>query len=253
VGCEYAVACHRDAAPILRRVTTRGARTAGLYVVDASADARDCRFVDGEKFGVYVDGSSAPVLLHDVEAFRNRGVGVQILGGDVSIEGGLVAGNEKVGILARGASPQILGVTIADGPNVGVVLEQSGASLTGCAIHDNEYGVVVSLGGEPRITRCVFEDNRSYQLGIEGEADPLIGGSAEDANRFLGNDETCVSMSSSARVNASYNFWGELCPPDGLFDVEGGGELTRVPWMSADLTRSFEDCDAARADSASAR
>lgn len=246
-GCEYGVACHRDASPVLRRVTTRGARTAGLFVSGASADAQDCRFLDGDRFGVYVDATSAPVRLRDVESTNNNDVGVQLAGGEMSMEGGLVSANGGVGILVRGSSPEISRVTISDQDNVGVVLERSGATLAGCTIRNNEFGVVVSIEGEPRILRCLFEDNRTYHLGIEGTANPLVGGSPADANRFLGFPVTHVQTSSSAQVNASYNFWGVPCAPDELFRLTGTGELIRTPWMSADLSRSFDDCDAARA------
>jgi hypothetical protein len=246
-GCEYGVACHKDAHPVLRRVATTGARAAGLYVTGASAEAQDCRFVDGDRFGVYVDGTSAPVLLHEVEASGNDEVGEQFMEGEMSVEGGLVSANGDVGILVQGSSPEISRTTIADQQNVGVVLERSGATLAGCTIRGNEYGVVVSIEGQPRILRCLFEDNRTYHLGVEGTANPLVGGSAADANRFLGNPTTRVQTSSSAQVNASYNFWGDACAPDEFFRVTGTGELLHTPWMNADLAQSFEDCAAARA------
>ena len=246
-GCEYGIDCHRDAHPVLRRVNTTGSRTAGLIVLGGTAEAQDCRFVDGDKFGVYVDGTSAPLILRDTEVSGNDDVGVQIVAGEMSMEGGLVSKNGEVGILVQGASPEISRTTIADQDNVGVVLERSGATLAGCTIRGNEYGVVVSIEGQPKIVRCLFEDNRTYHIGVEGNANPLVGGSAADANRFLGSPETRVQTSSSAQVNASYNFWGDPCAPQELFRLTGTGELLRSPWMNSELTQSFEDCNAARA------
>jgi hypothetical protein len=246
-GCEYAVASHKGSSPYLRNVTATGSRTAGLFISGGSADAKDCRFVDGDKFGVYLSTGSAMVRLRNVEASRNGQVGIQATDSELSVEGGIISGNKESGILLQDASPTISDAVVEGHGNVGVVMEVSSATLVGCTIRNNEYGVVSSIEGAPRIFKCTFQDNESYHLGIEGEANPLVGGSLENANRFVGKAEARVQMSSTARVDATYNFWDLPCAPKKFFLNTGSGKIRRTPWMAPNLLRSFDDCREARA------
>ncbi|MFN8177557.1 MAG: right-handed parallel beta-helix repeat-containing protein [bacterium] len=246
-GCEFGVASVRGAAPTLRGVTTRESHTAGLFVSAGTADVQDSRFLKGDKFGVYVGATSAPVQLRNVEASENAQAGVQVIDGELAFDGGTVAKNGDVGILVQGSSPRISRVTVSDQKGVGVVLERSSATLDGCTVRGNEFGAVASLEGEPHVVRCTFADNRTYHFGVEGAAGPVVGGSLAEANRFLGSPALRLQTSSSSRVNATFDFWDAACPSDSLFKRLGTGELAHAPWASADLLRSFGDCDSARA------
>jgi hypothetical protein len=131
-------------------------------------------------------------------------------------------------------------VVVAEHPNVGIVMQSSSATIVGCTIRDNGFGAVVSLEGTPQIFRCTFEQNRSYHLGVEGSANPLIGGSPENANRFLGKG-IAVQTSSTADVIASHNIWDDPCAPETIFRISNGS-LSWKPWMGSDLTQIIEEC-----------
>ena len=246
-GCEYAVASHKGSAPYLRNVTATGSRTAGLFISGGGADAKDCRFTKSEKFGVYVSSGVAMVRLRNVVATDNGQVGIQISDcPELSIEGATVTNNGDTGIILQDSSPRISDALVEGHKNVGIVMEVSDAVLVNSTIRDNEYGVVCSIEGAPKIFRCLFQDNKSYHLGIEGDANPLIGGSAENANRFLGKVEARIQMSSTARVDASYNFWDLPCTPKKFFLNTGSGRIKRQPWMSPHLAKVMDDCKEAR-------
>jgi len=245
-GCEYGVASHKGSSPYLRNVVATASRTAGLFISAGSADAKDCTFTKGDKFGVYLSSGSAPVRLRNVVATDNGQVGIQATDSELSIDGGIVADNGDTGIILQDSSPTISDVRVSGHGNVGVVMEASWATLLRCTIRDNEYGAVSSIEGEPRIFQCTFQDNESYHLGIEGEANPLVGGSPENANRFVGNTEARVQMSSTARVDATYNFWDLPCAPKKFFLNTGTGKIKRTPWMGPNLLRVFDDCAEAR-------
>jgi hypothetical protein len=245
-GAEYGVASHRGSYPYIENTTITGTTTAALFVQGGSADASDCTFAGGEKFGVYVRGTLDPMRLRDCTVANNGQVGLQATEGEFSVEGGLFANNGDSGIILQDVSPEIRGVTVENHPNVGIVMEACWGIVEDCIIRNNEYGVVVSIEGQPEIYHCTFRDNRSYHVGIEGDGDPVIGGSLERANEFLGEPAYAVSSSSSQRVNATYNFWDKPCVPKEIFQNTGEGKLIRKPWASGNRLRSFDNCETSR-------
>jgi parallel beta-helix repeat protein len=245
VGCEFAVAAHKGASPSLENVSAIESRVAGLFVSGASARAASCRFAGGAKLGVYVDAATAPVRLQDVELSDNGQTGLQATDGEISFEGGIVARNGDSGIVLARAAATIRGVAVDAHANVGVVMESSPAVLDSCTISNNGYGAVASGNAAPTIRRCTFDANTTCHVAVEAEASPRIGGSAEDANRFLGATRPRLRTTSSGVVVATHNFWDDPCAPPGLFEAKGAGSVSTWPWMSADGLRAFEDCAAA--------
>jgi parallel beta-helix repeat protein len=251
-GADHGVASHRGSCPVLQDVRIRKCATAGLFVQDGSADATSSSFADGEKFGVYIRGTTEPVRLRACSVAGNAQVGVQAIEGELVFAGGEVTDNGNTGFLLRSVSPEISETIVARHENVGIVMERSSAVIRGCTVRENGFGAVVSIAGEPKILGCTFQSNRSYHVGVEGDANPTIGGSLEHANRFLGEGGVAVQSSSSRDVDATHNWWGVPCVPEELLRVTGIGRLRVEPWASSDLLRAFEDCDDARAYESSA-
>ena len=91
----------------------------------------------------------------------------------------------------------------------------------------------------------------AYQVEMENSAgnvdsDPIIGGSLENANAFLGEAAYAISTSSTQPVDARYNYWSRPCVPQDVYEVQGDGKLRRKPWASGNLLRSFDKCDESR-------
>ena len=244
-GADHGVASHRGSCPVLQDVRVRKCATAALFVQDGSVDATGSSFEEGEKFGVYIRGTTEPVHLRACRVAGNAQVGVQITEGELEFAGGEVVDSGNTGLLLRGVSPEISDALVSRNANVGIVMESSSAVIRRCTVSENGFGAVVSIAGEPKILSCTFEGNRTYHVGVEGDANPTIGGSLENANRFLGGASVAVQSSSSREVVATYNSWGGPCVPEELLRVTGGGLLVR-PWVSPDLRRTFDDCDEAR-------
>jgi Periplasmic copper-binding protein (NosD) len=245
-GCDLGIAAHRGARPYLRDITVQNAVTAGLFISSGSADVRNAVFTKAEKFGVYVATASEEVRLRDVRVVDNGQVGVQVAESAFSFEDGEVTNNGDTGIILNETSPLLKNLTISGHSNIGIVMEICNGTLDHCRIADNEYGAVSSIEGSPRIFNCTFENNKSYHVGVEGDAQPLIGGSLEHANAFLGKPESRVQQSSTADVIATYNYWDLPCAPKKFFEIKGTGHLKRIPWASGNLLRSFEDCKLSR-------
>jgi parallel beta-helix repeat protein len=245
-GAHYGIASHRSSYPYVLDVTIRKSSIAGLFIQGGSADVKGCTFTAGEKFGVYIRGTADPVRLRDCRITDNGQVGVQATDGEFTVEGGVVSGNGDTGLILQDVSPLVSGVTIEGHANIGIVMEASSATIQNCTIRENGFGAVVSIEGEPKISSCTFENNPSYHVGIEGDANPTIGGTLLLANRFVGEASFSVQSSSSQRVVATQNYWDKPCAPKDIFQVTGGGRLIRKPWASPDLEREFDDCTAAR-------
>jgi parallel beta-helix repeat protein len=245
-GAEYGIASHRGSFPYVENTQVTSSMTAGLFVQGGSADVRGCSFSGGEKFGIYVRGTIDPMRLRDLVVENNVQVGLQATEGEFSLADSRFSNNGDSGMILQDVSPEITNVVVEGSPNVGIVMEACWGFVTGCTIRGSEYGMVVSIEGEPEISNCTFENNVSYHVGVEGDANPLIGGSLEKANRFLGEPAYLVQSSSTARVVATFNYWDQPCVPNEAFQNTGSGRLIRKPWASGNLLRSFEECEAAK-------
>lgn len=245
-GAEYGVASHRGSMPYLVGVNVSSSLTAALFVQGGSADARDCVFTGGEKFGVYVKGTLDPMRLRGCTVTRNLQVGLQATEGDFTVEGCTFSENGDTGVILQDVSPELIDCTIENNGNVGIVMEACWGVMTGCTVRNNVYGMVVAIEGEPEIYRCTFQENKTYHIGVEGDANPTIGGSLENANRFLGEPAYAVQSSSAARVIATYNFWDKPCAPKEIFQNSGAGRLIRKPWAAGNLLRAFDNCEPSR-------
>jgi len=245
-GCEYGIAAHRGSRPYLREITVQNSVTADLFVSGGSADVRDATFTKAEKFGVYIGSASEEVRLRNVRIVDNGQVGLQAAESALSFEDGEVARNGDTGIILNDTSPTLRNLTISGHANIGIVMEICSGTLENCTISDNQYGAVSSIEGSPKIFNCTFKDNKAYHVGVEGDAQPLIGGSLEHANAFLGHPDFRLQHTSSRNVIASYNYWDLPCVPKQFFDISGAGKLKRKPWVSGNLLRVFDDCKLAR-------
>jgi hypothetical protein len=114
-------------------------------------------------------------------------------------------------------------------------------------VRNNNFGVVISGTGDPKIFRTTFEDNPGYHIGLEGEVVPIIGGSVENANLFLGTSGAVIQTACPTPVNATFNYWGSPCATkDQVKRMAGSKDVIRRPWVTADLKHSFVSCDEAR-------
>jgi parallel beta-helix repeat protein len=245
-GAEYGIASHRGSFPYIENTQVTSSQTAALFVQGGSADVRGCSFSGGEKFGVYVRGTIDPMRLRDLVVENNVQVGLQATEGEFSLADSRFSNNGDSGMILQDVSPEITNVIVENHANVGIVMEACWGVLSGCTVRGNEYGMVVSIEGEPEIFNCTFQDNVSYHIGAEGDANPVIGGSLEHANTFLGQPAYLIQSSSTARVVATHNFWDQPCAPKESFQNTGSGRLIRKPWASGNLLREFEDCEQSR-------
>ncbi|GJM43276.1 MAG: hypothetical protein DHS20C21_01180 [Gemmatimonadota bacterium] len=245
-GCEYAIAVHRGSRPWVRDAVLRNSRTAGLFISGGSVDVKDTSVLGSEKFGVYVGNATEAVLLRNVIVDDNGQVGVQAAESEISFLGGKVTNNGDTGLILNETTGTLSGLTVTGHTNIGIVMEIFSGTVSDCRIADNEFGAVSAIEGSPRIIRCVFENNSAYHLGIEGDAQPLIGGSLANGNLFLGEPDFRVQHTSTQDVIATYNYWDLPCSPKQFFQISGGGKLKRRPWAAGNLLRSFEDCTKSR-------
>jgi hypothetical protein len=106
---------------------------------------------------------------------------------------------------------------------------------------------VISGTGDPKLFRNTFEDNPTTHVFSEGDAVPVIGGSVENANLFLGQAGCVVQSQATQPVNATYNYWGKPCATkEQIKRLPGGADVIRKPWVTADLKSTFTDCESAR-------
>ncbi len=244
-GAEYGIAAHRGSRPFVQDATIQRCSIAALFVSGGSVDLRDSRLVDGDKFGLYLGSSSEMARVRNCELSRNGQVGIQAVESEFEVTSCQLIGNGDSGIIVQDSSPLLQDLEVRDHPNIGIVMEVSSAEIYDCTIASNGFGVVCSIEGEPRILRNVFRDNSQNHLGIEGDSNPLVGGSLESGNLFLGATELVLQSSSSANVIATHNYWDKPCVPKTMFEITAGG-VKRKPWASGNLKREFSECDPAR-------
>jgi hypothetical protein len=241
-NADYGVAAHRDARPYIEDSTIQKCSVAGLFIQGGSADVKNVRFVEGEKFGVYVRGAIEPIRFRNVTVRDNGQVGIQAVEAELSILTAEITNNGDTGLLLQDAHVDLQNATVANHANIGVVMDACTGQVVSCNVHDNNFGLVVAITGSPLIAKCTFENNASYHVGVEGEATPTVGGSHDNANRVLGETEFVLQSSSSGEVNASYNFWDKPCAPKSIFQNTGGGKIKKKPWVSGNLLRVYGDC-----------
>jgi parallel beta-helix repeat protein len=242
------IGSHNDAAPFIVDTRIEGCQIASIFVQVGSADIRGCELANGERFGLVVESTTRPVLMSDTHIHGNLQAGVRATGGELTISGGSISRNGNAGMVLEYVSPTVEGVLVEGNENVGIVIDNSTATIVGCTIRTNKFGVVVAGTGDPKLYRNTFEDNVEYHIGLEGEVVPLIGGSVENANLFLGRTAVVIQTACHTPVNATYNYWGKPCASrDQVKRLPGSKDVVRRPWVTADLQRSFESCEEATA------
>ncbi|HET9888536.1 MAG TPA: right-handed parallel beta-helix repeat-containing protein [bacterium] len=236
----------RNAAPYVQFTRAEACSLAGIHIQGGTGDIHDCDLSGNTTFGLLVGGTTTPLRVRDCRIQSNREGGVQATEGEFAMTGGVVSGNRN-GILLQYVSPTIQSVTIEGNSNIGVAIENSTGTLLSCTIRNNNFGVVVSGTGDPKVFQCTFEDNPKYHLGVEGDAVPVIGGSLENANLFLGKTDAVIQSQASSNINATFNYWGKPCASkDQVKVLPGAKDVIRKPWVTADLKTSFTSCEEAR-------
>jgi parallel beta-helix repeat protein len=236
----------RNAAPYVQFTRTEACSLAGIHVQGGSGDIHDCDLSGNTSYGLLVGGTTTPLRVRDCRIQTNKEGGVQATEGEFTMTGGVVSGNRN-GILLQYVSPTTQSVVIEGNSNIGVAIENSTGTLLGCTIRNNSFGVVISGTGDPKIFQCTFEDNPKYHIGVEGDAVPIIGGSIENANLFIGKTDAVIQSQSTTNVNATFNYWGKPCASkDQVRVLPGAKDVIRRPWVTADLKSSFTSCEEAR-------
>jgi parallel beta-helix repeat protein len=247
VGAMSGVECQRNASPYVYDTRIEGATTAGILIAAASADVSGCELVNGENAGLVVRGTTTPLRVRDCRIQSNLKAGVQAEDGEFSIVGGTISGNGNSGLVLQYVSPLIQNVVIEGNANIGIVLENSTGTIQGCMIRNNNFGCVISGTGDPKIFQSTFEDNPTAHVFAEGDVVPIVGGSVENANLFVGATECVIQTQATQPVNASYNYWGKPCSTkDQICRLAGGADVIRKPWVTADLKTVFTSCEEAR-------
>ena len=246
-GAANGIGSHRNASPYVVDTRVESSQIAGIFIQSGSADIRHCDLSGGEKYGLVIEGTTRPVRVVGTKIHDQAQAGVRATDGEFSMKGGSVSGNGNTGMILEYVSPVVEGVLIEGNKNIGVVLQNSTGTLLGCTVRNNNFGVVISGTGDPKIFRTTFEDNAGYHIGLEGEVVPIIGGSLENANLFLGATGAVIQTACPTPVNATFNYWGSPCATkDQVKRMAGSKDVIRRPWVTADLKHSFVSCDEAR-------
>jgi hypothetical protein len=246
-GAANGIGSHRNAEPYV--VATRVERTqiAAIFIQSGSGDVRHCELAGGENYGLVVEGTTRPARILDTKIHDYAQAGVRATDGDFTLRGGSVSNNGNTGIILEYVSPLIESVVVEGNKNIGVAMQNSTGTLQHCTVRKNNFGVVIAGAGDPKIYRTTFEDNPSYHIGLEGEVVPVIGGSVEHANLFLGTAEAVIQTACPRPIDATYNYWGSPCATKNQVKrLPGSKDLLRRPWVTADLKHSFSSCDEAR-------
>ena len=75
--------------------------------------------------------------------------------------------------------------------------------------NSNGYGLYL-YNASPNVGRCVIKNNFSYGIYLNSNAQPVVGGSAENANSIYNNGNYEIYQNGSKNVDMTYNFWGNI-------------------------------------------
>jgi hypothetical protein len=246
-GALNGIGAHRNASPYITDTVVERCAIAGILVQGASGDIRDCELRAGKQFGLIVEGTTKPLTVRRTVIRENEQAGVRATEGDFSIVGGSVSANGNTGIILEYVSPVLEGVVVDGNKNIGVSMENSTGTILGCTIRNNNFGVIIRGAGDPKVFRTVFEDNATYHVGVQGDVVPIIGGSMENANLFLGQTVAAIQTECPVPINATYNYWGKPCATrDQVKRLPGAKDVVRKPWVTVDLRHAFESCEEAK-------
>lgn len=235
-----------NAAPYVQFTRVESCSLAACFVQGGSGDIRECEFVGSKSYGLLVSGTGLPLKVRNCRITGCSGAGIQATEGDFTVTGGVIAGNHN-GIVLDLVRPVFENVVIESSGNIGAIFESSPATLQRCTVRNNKFGLVISGAGDARIHQTTFEDNTEFHISVEGDAIPVIGGSIENANLFVGKSGCSISSQARNEINAAFNYWGRPFPSKDQFKVlPGGAQVRRKPWVTADLKNSFTDFEAAR-------
>jgi len=173
-----------------------GGAGAGLYKSGSGGiQVADARFFRNSGAGAYFTASAAGVRVSGCSFEGNVGVGAWLYSvtGQVEVVGSSFASNTSYGLLLDYTAGVIAGNAITGnaGPGVGVRRATATPAVRGNIISANSVGIKCELGGNP-----------------------LVGGSAAEANDLSGNSLYGVQNTmASVTVNARFNWWGDASGP----------------------------------------
>ncbi|MBN2054229.1 right-handed parallel beta-helix repeat-containing protein, partial [bacterium] len=120
------------------------------------------------------------------------------------------------GIYCNAASPQINHSTIRNCSGAGIYCTNAASPMIiSCTLQSNTQYGIYATGADttPTISQCVLS-NQLYGVYITDSALPVIGGTIDDANQFVGNTLYGVyNAFTSTCPDAQYNFWGDVNGP----------------------------------------
>lgn len=250
---------------VIRNLTVRAApevRGVGVEVYRAKALVENCRF-EGLEAALRVSGQGV------VRAVRNQAtdcaMGLSVQTGEAIFEENVVTGSKK-GISAEHAVSAVIrrnrclkspgdGISIFRGKQVsveenfvegatqcGISVRASDPEIRGNEIVGCKYGIWLTERSTARIVRNAVRGSTSFDLGCEKEAEPVVGGSLEDANAFSGDGLFAVHNLTDFPVDCRYNAWGADCLTSALADKLFHGPIKYKPWLPRDRSQPLERC-----------
>lgn len=140
--------------------------------------------------------------------------------------------------LNRSDDVQIIDNVIENAPQCGISLRASSPLVRGNELTGNKYSIWCTDKSAPEIKANVVRGSRSYDVGLENGASPVIGGAMADANLFYGDGRFLVNNLTDYAVDARYNYWGTECPKSERFT----GQVTFAPWVDREKTKELSKC-----------
>ncbi len=183
--------------------------------------------------GVFGLGGSAETIITGPVSAVSIGANTRLVGVTVDRLG--VSGNAMT---ATAASPIVedcvfrrasTGVTVSGGAQ---------ATFSGCEFYGNNVGVSVADSSRPVFSRCVFDSSLSCHVFCTGAAEPVLGGSLDDACDFRPGPPFMVFNNGTSEVSAEYCFWGGVCFDPGWYT----GFVDYAPWTDASHAETYTEC-----------
>lgn len=174
-------------------------------IIDCEGDGMGFFFHSGE------DSSSVLGGFTITNSSETYGGGIKCEGSSPTIENNNIFNSFDHGIaIVSGSSPIITNNRIQNNALNGLdIWNNANPEITHNVIVNNGHGIQVVWNCFPVIWSNTFEGN---DIGItcNDGASPIIGGSLEHANDFLGDNFFAVEIQDSTNINANYNYWGTV-------------------------------------------
>ncbi|RFF29277.1 right-handed parallel beta-helix repeat-containing protein [Wenzhouxiangella sediminis] len=194
----------------------------GIYLRDASGNSTisDNLIIGAATYGIHGrDDSSATLSANTIRSSGHSGIflGSNSITGDMVIENNTIEDSTYHGVYIQNAAGAVTvsNNRIYGNGNNGIFLSQSTLPITDNRIYGNAMRGIYLAGSEttPDIFRNDIRDN-DIGILIVSSADPLIGGSAANANDIHANASHGVqNTTDTITVDARFNWWGAASGP----------------------------------------